>query len=243
MTNLLSKTAVVYRPANDRFHSRLSWLDSRHTFSFSNHFDPTWTGFGPLLVINDDTIAAGEGFGMHPHRDMEIITVMVEGQINHQDSMGHAEVLRAGEVQRMSAGTGIVHSEMNKGPSPCRLLQIWIEPVHKGLEPSYEQRHIEVGKAWTPLLNPDPSQGAMAIDRPVRLWRAQPKQGQDLTLPEESGDTLWLQLINGSVQLEGIDGDAPDALHCGDGLGLRNQRNWTLTSQSDDTDLLLFSLA
>ena len=180
---------------------------------------------------------------MHPHRDMEIITVMVEGQINHQDSMGHAEVLRAGEVQRMSAGTGIVHSEMNKGQSPCRLLQIWIEPVHKGLEPSYEQRHIEVGKAWTPLLNPDPSQGAMAIDRPVRLWRAQPKHGQELILPAESGDTLWLQLINGSVQLEGIDGDAPDALHCGDGLGLRNQRNWTLTSQSDDADLLLFSLA
>ena len=243
MTNLLSKTAVIHRPSNERLHSRLSWLDSRHPFSFSNHFDPAWTGFGPLLVINDDTIAAGEGFGMHPHRDMEIITVMVEGQINHQDSMGNAEVLRAGEVQRMSAGTGIVHSEMNKGESPCRLLQIWIEPVHKGLEPSYEQRHIEVGKAWTPLLNPDPSQGAMAIDRPVRLWRAQPNQGQDLTLPEESGDTLWLQLINGSVQLEGIDGDAPDALHSGDGLGLRNQRNWTLTSQSDDADLLLFSLA
>ena len=239
----MTQPNLLIRPAVERFHSQRDWLESWHTFSFSNHFDPAWTGFGPLLVINDDTIAAGEGFGMHPHRDMEIITVMVEGQINHQDSMGNAEVLRAGEVQRMSAGTGIVHSEMNKGESPCRLLQIWIEPVHKGLEPSYEQRHIEVGKAWTPLLNPDPSQGAMAIDRPVRLWRAQPKQGQDLTLPEESGDTLWLQLINGSVQLEGIDGDAPDALHSGDGLGLRNQRNWTLTSQSDDADLLLFSLA
>ena len=106
MTNLLSKTAVVYRPANDRFHSRLSWLDSRHTFSFSNHFDPAWTGFGPLLVINDDTIAAGQGFGMHPHRDMEIITVMVDGQINHQDSMGHAEVLRAGEIQICSSRQG-----------------------------------------------------------------------------------------------------------------------------------------
>ena len=239
----MTQPNLLIRPAAERFHSQRDWLESWHTFSFSNHFDPAWTGFGPLLVINDDTIAAGEGFGMHQHRDMEIITVMVEGQINHQDSMGNVEVLRAGEVQRMSAGTGIVHSEMNKGPSPCRLLQIWIEPVHKGLEPSYEQRHIDVGKAWTPLLNPDPSQGAMAIDRPVRLWRAQPKQVQDLTLPEESGDTLWLQLINGSVQLEGIDGDAPDALHCGDGLGLRNQRNWTLTSHSHATDLLLFSLA
>ena len=239
----MTQPNLLIRPAVERFHSQRDWLDSWHTFSFAGHHDSNWMGFGPLLVINDDAIAAGEGFGMHPHRDMEIITVMVEGQINHQDSMGNAEVLRAGELQRMSAGTGIVHSEMNKGESPCRLLQIWIEPVHKGLEPSYEQRHIEVGKAWTPLLNPDPSQRAMAIDRPVRLWRAQPKQGQDLTLPEESGDTLWLQLINGSVQLEGIDGDAPDALHSGDGLGLRNQRNWTLTSQSDDADLLLFSLA
>ena len=239
----MTQPNLLIRPAAERFHSQRDWLDSWHTFSFAGHHDSNWMGFGPLLVINDDTIAAGEGFGMHPHRDMEIITVMVEGQINHQDSMGNAEVLRAGEVQRMSAGTGIVHSEINKGPSPCRLLQIWIEPVHKGLEPSYEQRHIDVGKAWTPLLNPDPSQGAMAIDRPVRLWRAQPKQLQDLTLPEVSGDTLWLQLINGSVQLEGIDGDAPDALHSGDGLGLRNQRNWTLTSQSDDADLLLFSLA
>ena len=239
----MTQPNLLIRPAVERFHSQRDWLDSWHTFSFAGHHDSNWMGFGPLLVINDDTIAAGEGFGMHPHRDMEIITVMVEGQINHQDSMGNAEVLRAGEVQRMSAGTGIVHSEMNKGESPCRLLQIWIEPVHKGLEPSYEQRHIEVGKAWTPLLNPDPSQGAMAIDRPVRLWRAQPNHGQELILPEESGDTLWLQLINGSVQLEGIDGDAPDALHCGDGLGLRNQRSWALRSQTDDTDLLLFSLA
>ena len=239
----MTQPNLLIRPAAERFHSQRDWLESWHTFSFSNHFDPAWTGFGPLLVINDDTIAAGQGFGMHPHRDMEIITVMVEGQINHQDSMGHAEVLRAGEVQRMSAGTGIVHSEMNRGQSPCRLLQIWIAPVHKGLEPSYEQRHIDVGKAWTPLLNPDPSQGAMAIDRPVRLWRAQPKQVQDLTLPDESGDTLWLQLINGSIQLEGIDSDAPDALHSGDGLGLRNQRSWALTSQTNDTDLLLFSLA
>ena len=99
---------LVHRPAAERFHSRLDWLDSWHTFSFSSHYDPAWMGFGPLRVINDDTIAAGCGFGMHPHRDMEIITVMVEGQLNHRDSMGHAEVLRAGEVQRMSAGTGLV---------------------------------------------------------------------------------------------------------------------------------------
>ena len=234
---------LILRPADQRFHSKRDWLDSRHTFSFAGHHDPEWMGFGPLLVINDDTIAAGQGFGIHPHRDMEIITVMVDGQINHQDSMGHSEVLRAGEVQRMSAGTGIVHSEINRGDTPCRLLQIWIAPLHKDLEPSYEQRHIEIDQHWTPLLHPDRSEGAMAIDRPVRLWRAQPNQGQLLTLPRQGGDTHWLQLINGSVQLDGVDGDAPDALQAGDGLGLRNQRNWALTGQADHTDLLLFSLA
>ena len=111
-------STVILRPADERFHSQLDWLDSWHTFSFAGHFDPAWTGFGPLLVINDDTIAAGEGFGMHPHRDMEIITVMVEGQLNHSDSMGHQDVIRAGDVQRMSAGTGILHSEINGGEQP-----------------------------------------------------------------------------------------------------------------------------
>ena len=232
---------LLIRPSAERFHSKRDWLDSWHTFSFAGHHDPNWMGFGPLLVINDDTIAAGQGFGMHPHRDMEIITVMVDGQINHLDSMGHSEVLRAGEVQRMSAG--IVHSEMKTGDTPCRLLQIWFAPLHKAIEPYYEQRHIEVGKAWTPLLSPDQSQGAITIDRPVRLWRAQPNQGQELILPEQGGDIHWIQLINGSVQLDGINSDAPDVLKAGDGLGLRDQRDWTLTGQADNIDLLLFSLA
>ena len=130
-------TRPLFRPAAERFHSQLEWLDSWHSFSFAGHHDPAWMGFGPLRVINDDTIAAGRGFGMHPHRDMEIITVMVEGELHHRDSMGHAEVLRAGEVQRMSAGTGVVHSEVNGGDRPCRLLQIWIEPSSAGIAPAY----------------------------------------------------------------------------------------------------------
>ncbi|MBM5828691.1 MAG: pirin family protein, partial [Cyanobacteria bacterium M_surface_7_m2_040] len=113
MAEALGADALVLRPAAERFHSQLDWLDSWHSFSFSSHYDPAWMGFGPLRVINDDTIAAGRGFGMHPHRDMEIITVMVQGELHHRDSMGHVEVLRAGEVQRMSAGTGVVHSEIN----------------------------------------------------------------------------------------------------------------------------------
>ena len=144
----------VFRPAAERFHSQLDWLDSWHTFSFSSHYDPAWLGFGPLRVINDDTIAAGRGFGMHPHSDMEIMTVLEEGQLHHRDSLGHAEVLRAGEVQCMSAGSGVRHSEVNGGSVPCRLLQIWIEPSSTGIAPAYEQKPYPIGKAWTALLDP-----------------------------------------------------------------------------------------
>ena len=135
---------VIFRPAAQRFHSRLDWLDSRHSFSFAGHVDPDWMGFGPLRVINDDTIAAGRGFGMHPHRDMEIITVMVDGELSHKDSMGHSAVIHAGEVQRMSAGTGITHSEMNNSTESCRLLQIWIEPEERGILTAYEQKSFPI---------------------------------------------------------------------------------------------------
>ena len=150
-----SSTDLVFRPAAERFRSRLDWLDSWHSFSFAGHDDPAWRGFGPLLVINDDTIAAGSGFGRHPHRDMEIITVLVDGELTHGDSMGHSEVLRSGEVQRMSAATGIVHSEWNAAAAPCRLLQIWIEPSSRGIAPAYGQQPFALGEHWTLLLDPD----------------------------------------------------------------------------------------
>jgi redox-sensitive bicupin YhaK (pirin superfamily) len=235
-------TGLVFRPAAERFHSRLDWLDSWHTFSFSSHYDPAWMGFGPLRVINDDTIAAGRGFGMHPHRDMEIVTVMVEGQLNHRDSMGHAEVLRAGEVQRMSAGTGVVHSEVNEGEQPCRLLQIWIEPSSTGIEPAYEQKPFAIGAGWTPLLDPSGSGsgGAMTIHRPVRLWRSQPAAGASLELPLAPGAQGWLQLIDGSVAWEGL----PMRLQRGDGLGFSAEpaAGVTLSDAAPGTDLLLFEL-
>jgi redox-sensitive bicupin YhaK (pirin superfamily) len=234
---------VIWRPAAERFHSRLDWLDSWHTFSFSSHHDPAWMGFGPLRVINDDTIAAGRGFGMHPHRDMEIITVMVEGQLNHRDSMGHAEVLRAGEVQRMSAGTGIVHSEINDGDQPCRLLQIWIEPSSAGIAPDYEQKPFQIGERWTPLLDPDRQSGAMAIHRPVRLWRARPASGGQLDLPLQPGSLGWLQLIAGEVAWPGAEGGPTRSLRQGDGLGLRVQGGEPgLIAAAAGADLLLFEL-
>ena len=227
---------VVLRRAADRFHSRLAWLDSWHSFSFAEHHDPAWMGFGPLRVINDDTIAAGRGFGMHPHRDMEIITVMVDGQLNHRDSMGHAAVLRAGEVQRMSAGTGVLHSEINGGDQPCRLLQIWIEPSHSGIAPSYEQKPFPITAGWTALVDPEHADGAMAINRPVHLWRAQPAAGRTLSLAIPAGSQGWIQLIDGSGQADAL------ALQQGDGLGYGAGQLEAFTAGPGGADLLLFAL-
>ena len=259
------RSNLVWRPAAERFHSQLDWLDSWHSFSFSNHYDPAWMGFGPLRVINDDTIAAGRGFGMHPHRDMEIITVMIEGQLSHRDSMGHAEVLQAGEVQRMSAGTGIVHSEVNEGQTPCRLLQIWIEPGSCGLAPAYEQKPFAIGEHWTPLIDPKGRGGAMAIERPVRLWRAQPRAGQRLPLRLATGAYGWLQMITGSAELllpaaeprqQPPEGTRPPerfqapGLSRGDGLGFGGphqpvaaEPGIALQAGAQGADLLLFELA
>ncbi len=233
---------LLFRPAGERFHSQLDWLDSWHTFSFASHVDPAWMGFGPLRVINDDTIAAGQGFGMHPHRDMEIVTVMVEGQLNHRDSMGHTELLRAGEVQRMSAGTGVMHSEINQGDQPCRLLQIWIEPSSAGIAPGYEQKPFAIGPGWTPLLDPDHAVGAMAIHRPVRLWRAQPTAADRLPLSLAPGSRGWLQLIDGAVDLpDGLLG-LPALLKRGDGLGFEAAHQLELKAADGGADLLLFEL-
>ena len=234
---------VVFRPAAERFHSRLDWLDSWHSFSFAGHVDPNWMGFGPLRVINDDTIAAGKGFGMHPHRDMEIITVMVDGELSHRDSIGHSAVIHAGEVQRMSAGTGITHSEINQGTEPCRLLQIWIEPEKQGIPTAYEQKSFPIDGQWTPLIAPESDWGAMRIARSVHLWRARPEQARQLALPSTGGPLLWLQVINGTVKLNGSDA-VPERLQQGDGLGFHRMDAVVddLCAADPEADLLLFAL-
>ena len=243
----LADGGPLLRLAADRFHSQRGWLDSWHSFSFGGHFDPRWTGFGPLLVINDDRIGAGQGFGMHPHRDMEIITVMVEGSLNHCDSMGHSATLSAGEVQRMSAGTGIVHSEINGAERPCRLLQIWIEPSSQGIPPSYDQQAFPLGEGWTALIDPKRLGGAMAIQRPIRLWRACPGSGGSLDLPLAPATSGWIQVIAGGLLVR-VDPEATGAfgsLGClvqGDGLGFSAGQLSGLTATLEGADLLLFEL-
>ncbi len=240
-----SPPGLFFRRGAERFHSQGGWLNSWHTFSFAGHFDPGWSGFGPLLVINDDRIDAGQGFGMHPHRDMEIITVMVEGSLNHRDSMGHSATLKPGEVQRMSAGTGLVHSEINGAETPCRLLQIWIEPSRVGLDPSYDQRAFPRAEGWTTLIEPEGRDGAMAIQRPVRLWRACPGPGGQLELALAPGSLGWIQVIDGALAVHPQAGatKAPGALVEGDGLGFRSGQVQGLTAGSEGADLLLFELS
>ena len=173
---------------------------------------------------------------MHPHQSMEIITVMVDGELSHQDSMGHREVLRAGEVQRMSAGQGVVHSEINQSASPCRLLQIWVEPQTPDGEPHYEQKPFVIAQGWTCLLEPSGAADAMAIQRPVRLWRSQPQPGTRLELPLQPNRKAWLQLIDGAITLDG------QPLQRGDGLGFESAPGQTIVSSSASADLLLFEL-
>ena len=238
-----STPPLVLRPADERFHTQLDWLDSWHSFSFGHHYDPGWMGFGPLRVINDDTIAAGRGFGMHPHRDMEIITVMVKGELTHADSIGHCEVLRAGEVQRMSAGTGIVHSEINKSNQPCRLLQIWIEPEQIGIEPVYDQQPIAIGSEWTTLIHPDAPRDAMATASATRMWRARPKLEGQLQLPTTADNALWIQVIDGALELQCVNGMICP-LKRGDGLGIVDAATGghTLVGVNGTADALLLAL-
>ena len=239
-----SHQSLVFRPAENRFHSVSDWLDSWHSFSFAGHHHPDWMGFGPLRVINDDTISAGRGFGMHSHQDMEIITVMIEGKLTHQDSTGQRGVIQAGDVQRMSAGTGIMHSETNESDQACRLLQIWIEPNRSGLAPAYEQRRIALtDHDWTSVLDPNRND-CMAIERPMQLWRTQIAHDETIHLPELFCHQAWMQMIEGHITLSNQNGSTILDLYRGDGVGFHPLQSGMsqIRSHRDQTDLLLFAL-
>jgi quercetin 2,3-dioxygenase len=198
---------ITFRKSEERGQTKIDWLDSRHSFSFGDYYDPSHVNFGPLRVINEDWIAGGGGFQPHGHRDMEIVTYLVDGALQHKDSVGGGGIIRPGEIQRMSAGVGIVHSEFNASrDQPAHLLQIWITPAKNGLEPSYEQKAIApeaVHNRLARIAAPDPRDGEVRLVQDAEIWAA--KLDKDVTVihPLAPGRRGWVQLVSGGIELGG----------------------------------------
>lgn len=228
------------RPAHQRGHFDHGWLDTNHTFSFADYYDPAQTGFRSLRVINEDRVAPGQGFGMHGHRDMEIVTIVLSGALEHRDSLGNGEVLRPGELQRMSAGTGIRHSEFNPSPAESvHLYQIWLLPGQKGLTPSYEQKAFpddEKRNRLRLVASPDGRDGSLTIYQDAELYLASLAEGAGVTHSLRSGRGAWLQVLAGNV----IVNDRP--LAAGDGVAVSDEAALSVKA-APDAEVLLFDLA
>jgi quercetin 2,3-dioxygenase len=209
------KTAMVIRRAGERGHANHGWLDSFHTFSFADYHDPAHMGFRALRVINEDRVSPGQGFGTHAHRDMEIISYVLEGQLEHKDSIGTGAILRPGEVQRMSAGTGVRHSEFNPSRSePVHFLQIWIEPAARGTRPSYEQKAFPESERRGRLrlvAAPDGGEGAVTVNQDVRLYAGLFDPGEAARHELLPGRHAWVHVARGSLELGGTRLQAGDA--------------------------------
>jgi redox-sensitive bicupin YhaK (pirin superfamily) len=219
---------LTLRKAADRGHSQHGWLDSWHTFSFADYFDPAHVAFSRLRVINDDTVAPGQGFGTHGHRDMEIISYVVEGAIEHKDSLGNGSIIRPGDVQRMTAGTGVRHSEFNPSPTePVHFLQIWILPQRESLAPGYEQRTFSAAEKrgrFRLVASPDGRDGSVTVNQDVLLYAANFEGSEGATLPIEVGRKAWVQVVRGDVSLNGT------KLEGGDGAAVEGERELVFSS-------------
>lgn len=228
---------LTFRPAAQRGTTNFGWLDSRHSFSFGDYFDPDQHHFRALRVINDDRIAGGGGFGMHPHRDMEILTFVLSGAIAHRDSMGTVGTVNAGEWQSMSAGTGVAHSEFNPSATdPTHLLQIWLVPDKKGYAPRYAQKSFADAPhgAWVPVATPDGRDGSLAIRQDAVLSTAKLRLGDEVSYAFAPGCGGWLHLATGTATVNGL------SLTAGDALAVTDEATITVTG---DGEVLLFDLA
>jgi redox-sensitive bicupin YhaK (pirin superfamily) len=228
---------ITIRPRNERGHNNLGWLDTHFSFSFDQYYDPAHMGFRQLRVINEDVVAPGKGFGMHPHRDMEILTWVLEGALEHRDSTGSRGILRPGELQHMSAGTGVMHSEMNPSPSqPVHLLQIWILPERKGLKPAYEQHTFPESEWNGSFLLLAGKDAPVSIHQDVNLYAARMKPGEKISQPIEPGRHAWIQIARGTVRLNGKE------LVAGDGAAISDEKILNFESK-DASEVLLFDLS
>lgn len=205
---------IKIRKANERGHASHGWLDSYHTFSFADYYDPAWMGFQSLRVINDDLVMPGMGFGTHPHRDMEIITYILSGQLEHKDSMGNGRVIRTGEFQYMAAGSGVRHSEFNPSrEEPVHLLQIWIQPDAKGVTPRYAEKSFRDAASGNLYLAASKTgrEGSIAIHQDADLWLAKLEPSQKVTHRQAEGRGAWIHVAEGEVTLNGQTLQAGDA--------------------------------
>jgi quercetin 2,3-dioxygenase len=231
---------VKIRKAHERGRTKIDWLDSWHTFSFGEYYDPACMGFRALRVMNDDRVAPAAGFGMHPHRDMEIVTYVLDGALEHRDSLGTGSVIGPGELQRMTAGRGIMHSEYNSSATePVHLYQIWLLPERKGLEPGYEQKKFPATERAGQLrivASPDGRDGSLTIRQDVTLALADLDDGQGVTAPLAPGRHAWVQALRGSVRVNGV------ALAEGDGAAVSAEKEISITGVGR-AEVMVFDLA
>jgi quercetin 2,3-dioxygenase len=240
---MLMKTVsneLKIRRANERGHGDHGWLNSYHTFSFADYYDPAHVGFRSLRVINDDRVAPGRGFGAHPHRDMEIFSYVLEGALEHKDSLGNGRQLKPGTIQLMSAGQGVTHSEFNPSSTePLHFLQIWIQPRERGLKPSYTEWHPQAQDAKAPkvlVISPDGRDGSATIHQDVDIYRIRLEPGQTVSHEVRAGRAAWLHVAEGALTLNGA------ALSTGDGASTEEAGDLKLVA-SAPTEALLFDLA
>lgn len=235
-----TSTDLKIRRANERGQAEHGWLNSRHTFSFADYYDPAYMGFRSLRVINDDRVAPGQGFGTHPHRDMEIFSYVLEGTLEHKDSMGNGSQLKPGQIQLMSAGRGVAHSEFNPSQKePAHFLQIWIQPRERGLKPSYTEWHPTPELANVPkvlVISPDGRDGSATIHQDAEIYRIRLQPGQTVTHELKGDRGVWLHVAEGALELNGI------KLATGDAASTEQAGKLTLKA-AQPTEALLFDLA
>lgn len=231
---------IQLRRSQDRGHANHGWLDTWHTFSFADYFDPNNMGFRKLRVINEDRVEAGQGFPTHSHRDMEIITYVLEGQIEHKDSMGNISIIRPGDVQRMSAGTGVTHSEYNPSSKEAlHLLQIWILPEKPGIKPGYEQKMFNKEEKLNRLrlvASREAEEGSVKVHQDVRLYASVLDEGKKVELPLKKGRHAWLQVTKGAVSVN------ETTLNAGDGASASDEKLLSIQAKKP-SEFLLFDLA
>ncbi|MBI3557997.1 MAG: pirin family protein [Deltaproteobacteria bacterium] len=230
---------ITIRKSGDRGHANHGWLNSHHTFSFAGYQDPEFSGFSRLLVINEDRVAPGQGFGTHGHRDMEIVSYVLEGELEHKDSLGTGSVLKYGDVQRMSAGMGVRHSEFNPSKkNPVHFLQIWIVPQKEGIKPAYEEKHFTTAEKKNRLkliVSPDGREGSLLINQDAAIYASILEQDKAVEQAIKPGRSGWLQVIRGTVELNGV------ALDAGDGASITDEKMLQLKARPA-AEFLLFDL-